>query len=292
MCKGVLADHSLVGLNGHIHERTYQSRRGPDLGSVDIGSNWHRCLVALDNHGNLFERSVACTLADTIDGYLHLSCTIDYTGDGIGCGHAQIVVTMSRKDSMSILQSLDMIHKVFDLLTVFPRHTIACGVGDIDDGGACLDGCVDYFGKIFVFGATSVFGIELHFVDLVAGVSDGGNRTLDDFFACGVELILDVRIRSAYAGVDSLVLGILQCFGSAVDVLLYRTCKCTNGRPSNGFGYFDDGIEVARARNGETGFNDIYAQLLEGLSHLDLLHGVQLTAWNLFSVTQRRVEDK
>ena len=220
-----------------------------------------------------------------------MSCTIDHTRDGVGCCHAQIVVAMGRKDSTSILQSIYVVHKVFDLLAIFPRHTIACGVGDIDDGGSCLNDSIDNLGKIFVFGATGIFSVELHLIDLIAGIFDGSNRTLDNLFSCGVELILDVRIRSAYAGVDSLVLGELQGFRGTVDILLYSSCECTDGGPSYGFGNFDDGIEVSRARNGEAGFDDIYAQLLEGLGHLDLLHGVQLTAWNLFSVTQGRVED-
>ena len=190
--------------------------------------------MALDDHGNLLQRSVACTLTDTVDGDFHLPGSIDYAGDGVGSGHAQVVVAMGRKDGTTFLQTIDVVHEIFDFLAILPGHAIACGVGDVDDGRSSLDNCIHNLGKIFVFGATGVFGIELHLIDLVAGIFDGSYRTLDNFFACRVELVLDVGIRCSDASMNPLVLGILQCVRSTVDVLLYGTGKGTDGGPRYG----------------------------------------------------------
>ncbi len=54
-------------------------------------------LVTLQNHGNLFERSITCTLTDTIDGNLNLTCTIQNTLQGIGSSHTEVVMTVGRK---------------------------------------------------------------------------------------------------------------------------------------------------------------------------------------------------
>ena len=65
--------------------------------------------MRLEDHRYLLQRGIAGTLADTIDGHLYLTRTIEYTSYGVGRGHTQVVVAVGRKDSATSGKSIDML---------------------------------------------------------------------------------------------------------------------------------------------------------------------------------------
>ena len=93
MGKGITAHDSLIRLNGHIHQRADHAARRINLRGVDIGLD-AQTLVTLQDHGNLLERRVTSTLANSIDGHLNLTCPTHHTIEGVSRSHAQVVVTV------------------------------------------------------------------------------------------------------------------------------------------------------------------------------------------------------
>ena len=111
-------------------------------------------------------------------------------------------------------------------------------------------------------------------------------------FARRVEFELDVLVTRADTRVNTLVLGILQRLNSHVDVVFYSSRQRTNRGPSNGLRNLNHRVVVTRTRHRKSCFNHVHAQLLQSLRHLNLLNRIQLAAWHLFAVSQRRVKNK
>ena len=59
-------------------------------------------------------------------------------------------------------------------------HGVADGVGDVDRGGAGLDGLLDDLGEEIELGAGGVFGRELDVVAVAAGPLDAFDGAADD----------------------------------------------------------------------------------------------------------------
>ena len=91
--KCIATHNSFVGLHRHVHQAAHHAAKRIDLGGVDVCID-SEIRVALKCHYHLFERCVAGTFANTIDGNFHLTGTINHTGYGVGGGHTQIVVAV------------------------------------------------------------------------------------------------------------------------------------------------------------------------------------------------------
>ena len=196
---------------------------------------------------------------------------------------------MGRNDGF--VDAVHVFHQVADLGSVFIGQAVARRVGNVDHRGPGLDHGFDHTGEVFVLGAAGIFGIELHVLHVALGIFDGPHGPLDDLLAVGVELVADVAVRGADAGVDALVLGVLQGLHRHVDVFLHGPGQAADGGPGHGLGDFHHGVEVTGARNGKSGLDDIDAQLFQRFGNLDFFNGVELAAGDLFPVAERRVED-
>ena len=190
------------------------------------------------------------------------------------------------------VDAVHMVHQILDFGTIFGGQTIAGGVRDIHHGGTGLDDGLHHPGQVFVVGASSILGIELHIVYITACILHGSHSPLDNLLAVAVELVLDVCIARSDASVYALALGIFQRFGSHVDILLHGSCQGADGGPGYGLGNLDHRVEISRTGDGESCLDDIDAKLFKLLGHLNFLHGVQLASWHLFTVSQCRVKNK
>ncbi len=240
------------------------------------------------DHGHFLQRGVSGAFADAVDGDFALAGAVQDTGNGVGGGHAQVIVAVGGEDG--VLDAVHVVAQVFNLGAVFLRKAVARGVGDVHDRGAGLDDGFHHPGQEFILGPAGIFGIELNVFHIFLGILDGPDGPLQDFFPGGIEFILDVGIGRADSGVDAFVFGILQGLGGYVDILFYRARKGADGGPGHGLGNLDDRIEIAGAGNGEPRFDNIHAQTFQCLGHLDFLYGIQLASGDLFAVTQRGVE--
>src|SRR4029077_6753211 len=94
--EGVAPGNGLVGLHRDARNFAQHLAGGENMLAYDtglvrvtIGANMHR-------HDNFFERGIACTLADAVDGALDLSSPGGHCGESIRYRHAKIVVAVSR----------------------------------------------------------------------------------------------------------------------------------------------------------------------------------------------------
>lgn len=156
--KGVAPYDGLVGLYRHTHEARYQSAGAVNLLRVDVGFDVE-LLVAFEYHGHLFERGVAGAFADTVDGYLGLTCPVENTRYGVGRGHAQVVVAVGGDDGL--VDAFDILFEEPYLATEFLGQTVTCRVGNVYHRSTGFDDSLDNTGQVFIVGAARVFGVEL-----------------------------------------------------------------------------------------------------------------------------------
>ncbi len=94
------------------------------------------------------------------------------------------------------------------------------------------------------------------------------------------------------SGMNPLALGIFQGFERTIYVFFLGTGQGANGGPRHSFRYFNDRIEITGTRYGKTGFDNVYAQLLQLAGHFDFLHRIQLTSRHLFAVAESCVKNE
>ena len=280
--KGVAPHDGLVGLYGHVHEVGDEPARAVNLLGIDVGLDL-QVVVAFANHGYLFERGVPGPFANTVDGYFGLTGAVLYTRHRVGRGHAQVVVAVGGDNHP--VYSGHVLFEVANLAAELVGQAIAGGVGYVDNGSPGLDDGLDHAGQVFVVGAACIFGIELNVLDILFGIFDRGDSALDNLLAGGVELVFDVVVRSAYAGVYTFVPGILQGFGRYLYIVFDRSGKGTNGGPCHRFGDGNDRFEIAGTGYRKSCFYDVDAKGFECFGYLYFFNGVELTAGDLLAVS-------
>ena len=159
-----------------------------------------------DDHDHFFQRGIAGSFAESVDGTFNLAGSGNNAGDGIGCGQTQIIMTMAGNNGFVDIG--DMVHEIGDFFAILMRQAIAGGIGNIDDCGAGFDNGFDHPGQVCIIGAAGVFGIKFHIVDKIFGPFNGLYCPFNDIFAIGIEFGFDMQIRSADSGMNSWV----SCF--------------------------------------------------------------------------------
>src|SRR5574344_14950 len=194
--------------------------------------------MTLDDHRNLLKGSIACTLPDSVYCHLALTCAGKESGHRVGGSHAEIIVAMSGKDRL--VNAVDVVDKVFDLGAVLGRKTVSGGVRNIDHCRSGLDDGLNYLCKVFVVGAPCILRIEFNIFDILLRILDSSYRALENLFAGGIELVLDMRIRCAYSSMNPLVLGILESIDSDINIFLHGSGERADYRPGNSLGDFSN----------------------------------------------------
>ena len=192
-----------------------------------------------------------------------------------------------------VLDAIDVLHQVLDAIAIFPRHVEARGVGDVDHGGARLDGRLDHLGQILVGGAAGVFGIELDVVDVLARVLDRMHAAIDCLVqGHALELVLEVLRGDADARVDAGTCGNLQRVGAHVDVALDRACQAADDRlVADDLGNVLHRLEVTRRGDGKARFDDVDAEAQELSGDHELFLCVHARTRGLLPIAERRVEN-
>jgi len=118
VCKGISADDGLVGLNHKTGQLRNELAGSINLPSVDAGGQiFEEILTGVDGHDDFFKCGITGPLTDAVDCALDLSGAAFHTGQGVGCGHSEVVVAMGTDDDT--LDTFDVLLNVGDDLTVF-----------------------------------------------------------------------------------------------------------------------------------------------------------------------------
>src|SRR5262249_22753951 len=149
----------LVPLHLDAGDVRHQPAGGVELAGVDPRAHAEVVAAGADGHHDLFQRRVAGPLADAVDGALDLPRPLGDGRQAVGHGHAQVVVAVDAEDHL--VDAADVLLQVGDGRGVLAGDGVADRVGDVDGGGAGLDGLLDHLGQEVQLGASGVLGREL-----------------------------------------------------------------------------------------------------------------------------------
>ena len=214
--EGVAADDRLVVLHGEVGHRRDQPRGPHQHLGIDAGRVGQHVAARLDRHDDLFERGVAGPLADAVDRAFDLARAGPDTGQGVGDGHAEVVVAMHGVDGL-----VGVRHPLLngaEHLEVLVGRRVADGIGQVDGRGAALDGGLDAAAQVVDVGARRVLGRPFDVVAPVARARDLEADHVEDLVLGLLQLVLDVHGAGGQEGVDARPLGALDRLAAAVDV--------------------------------------------------------------------------
>ncbi len=98
MCKGIRTDDRLVRLHRITRDAGNQLGRCHDLSRVNARVQIEHIAARFHRHDDLFQRGIAGTFSQAIDGAFDLARAVHHGRKGIGHGQAQIIVAMGRPD--------------------------------------------------------------------------------------------------------------------------------------------------------------------------------------------------
>ncbi len=241
--EGVGADDGLVGRAAEADELGKDFARGVELFHLDVVGVGKLVAANHEGGGDLFEGGVAGALADAGDGALDLAGTGLNAGEGVGDGHAEIVVAVGGEDD--VLSAGDLGEKHAEGGGVFFGRGVADGVGDVDGGGPGLDRNRDDFDEEVRVGAGGVFGGELDVVAEGAGETDGFGSLMEGFGAGDLQLGFEVEIGGGEEGVDTGFVGGLDGAGGGFDVFAFAAGEGGDAGAADFAGDLADGVGVA-----------------------------------------------
>ena len=289
MRKGIPPDDRLVVLHRERGRRRDELGGAREHRRLDAGPERQHVVAHLHRHHDLFERGVAGALADTVDGALDLPRARLHAGERIGDRHAEVVVAVRREARFVGIGHARAQH--LDQREIFLRHRVADGVGDVDGGGAGIDGGLHAAAEEILLGAGCVFRRPLDVVGVAARARDLRDHHLEDLVRLFLELVFHVHRRGGDEGVDALALGRLDGLGAAVDVLERGAREAADHGILRALGDLVHGGEVAFRGDREAGLDDVDAHGVEELGDLELLLMRHGRAGTLLAVAQGGVED-
>ena len=283
-------DHRLVGLDGCARQLRDQARRARDLCRVDAGLEAQPRPAHAQQHHDLFERRVACALADAIDRALDPPGARHDPGFRVGGGQAQVVVAVDREEYT--IRPAGPADDLLDDLAELGGNAVAGRVGDVDHVGPQGDHRLDRLDHIVEVGTARVLGRVLHVLAKRPCVRDGFGALLEGLLPRQPELALDVQVGDRHDYVDLRRLRVSDGAPDGVDLVAV-------GPRERGHGHTPDlprdapaRVELAGRRAREPGLDDVDPQLLELPGDAQLRGGVQVEARRLLAVAQRGVENE
>ena len=176
-------------------------------------------------------------------------------------------------------------------VAVLKRRGIADGVGNIDRGGAGLDGRLHDLAEKVELGPGGVLGAELDVRAIALGSPHAGNGLLDDLGLGHPQLVLAMDGRRGQEDVNPRLLCKLDRLPGAVDVAVVAPGQAADRRAGDFGGDGPHRLEVADRGDRKPGFDDVDPECGERAGHLELLGHVHARARRLLAVAQGRVKD-
>ena len=143
--------------------------------------------------------------------------------------------------------TIDVIHmllQILNLIKILLWQTVTRSIRNVYDRSSSLDHSLHHLSQILIVSTSGILAIELHIVHIALGILSGCYSLLQNLFASGIELKLNMLIAGADTRMDTLILGILQRLEGHIDIALHSTRKRTNHWPRNGFRNFNHTVKV------------------------------------------------
>src|SRR4051794_26843011 len=137
------------------------SRIDTTNGRVDARADLEVVGARPQRHDDLLQCRVAGALADAVDGALDLPRAVLDPGQGIGDGHAEVVVAVGAEDDPPLADRRELFDQVAEDLAIGFRRGVADGVGEVDRRRAGLDRRLRDLLEEFQLRSAGVLGAEL-----------------------------------------------------------------------------------------------------------------------------------
>ena len=289
MGEGVGTHDGLGGRDGHAGDVAEELAGAVDLPGIDAGLRVVEVPAGINCHGQLFQAGVARPLADAVDGALDLGGAGLHAGQGVGDGHAQVVVAVN--GDVHVLDAGHMRPQVGDQLRHLHGRGVAHGVGDVQGGGAGGHGVGVALGQERPLGTGGVLGGELNVIAQGLCIGHHLADALEHLLRGHLQLVLHVDFAGGQKHVDAGVPGSLHRVPGGVDVALGTAGQRGHGAVGHGPGNGLDALVVHGGGNGEARLDDVHAQLFQLLCHFDLLREIHAAARGLLAVSQGSVKN-
>src|SRR3984885_10762238 len=208
--------------------------------------------------GDLFKGGVAGAFADAIDGALDLAGAAFDAGQRVGYGHTEVVVAVCGEDY--VVNSRDAGFDQAEDRGVLLGGGVADGVGDVDGGGAGLDGDGDHLEEELGVGAGAVLGGELDVFGKGAGEADRLGGLVEGLVAGDAKLALEMKVGGGEDEVDAVGGGGLDGPSGGLDVFTFAAGERGDAGAADLAGHRLDSREVAVGGDGKSGLEDIDAK--------------------------------
>ncbi len=277
MRERIRADDRLVGLHVDAGDARDQPRSAHDLACVDAGVHAEDVATLAQRHHDLFHGGVAGTLAQTVDGALDLPRAGGDSRERVGSRHTQVVVAVHRDDG--VLDAVHVLPKPGDQRAEAIRVGVAGRVRDVDHRRTRSDDLLDHPVQEHRLGASGILGVELDVFHEGPRELHGRDRTLDGLVATDAQLVAQVTLAHADAGVDSRPLRRLERVGSGLDVLRDGARQpAHDARIADLVADAPHAFEVSGTRDRKARLDDVDAQPHELPGDIELLVGVHAGA--------------
>ena len=289
MGEGVGAHNGLAGGDGHAGDVAEELAGAVDLPGVDAGLRAVEVPAGVEGHDDLLHAGVARPLADAVDGALHLGGSGLDAGEGVGHGHAQVVVAVD--GDVHLLHARHVLPQVADQIPHLLGGGVAHGVGDVQGGGPGGHGVGVAPGQKRPVGAGGVLGGELYIgaPGLRVGhhLADAGQ----DLFPGHLELVLHMDVAGGQKDMNAGVGGLLHRLPGGVNVPPGGPGKACHRAVFHGLGDLLHALEVHGGGDGKARLDDIHPQLLQLPGHLHLLGEIHAAPGGLLTVPQGGIKN-
>ena len=272
----IAAHNRLVTLHLQAGDRRYEPAGGNQAGRGDRRFAAEIVEPRAQRHHDFLQRTIAGPLANAVDRALDLAGTVFYRRQAIGHSQAQVVVAM------------DADHGLVDVGYAVAQHgddaahqgwsRIADGIRNIDRRRPRRDRRLDYLAEKIVLRARRILRREFHVAAIGHRPPDTRHRPLDDFLASHFQFELAVNGARGEEHVDARRFRRFQRLPGAVDVRVVAAGQTAHRGAPQGCRDFSDRLEVSHRSDRKAGFQHVYAQLLQRLSHLHLFAEIHTRA--------------
>lgn len=287
---GIRADDGLVSLDNHAAQLGNHARDREETVGFHTGFAAEHIFADEESHDDLFERGISGALADAVDGDFDLACSAQNSGEGVCGGHSKVVMAVAGKDGFVAVR--DVLDDALDQFAILFGVGVAGGIGDVDGGCAGSDDGFDDLVDIVAVGAAGVFHKILDVVGVFSGVFDCVDADFESLLAGHAKFVLKVVLADAQAGVNAGVFGVFEGFAGHVDIFFAGTGEATDLNAFEFAGQGLDGFEVTRGGDGESGLDDVDAELDEGVSDFEFLGHGQADAGALLAIAKGGIKNE
>ncbi len=290
MGKGVAAHNGFVGLyvkagDGGQHARDLEQVRGFDAGVKGV-----LVVAGAQRHDNFFQRSVACTFANAVNGTFHLPGAAPQGCQCIGNAQPQIVMVMGGKNDL-IRTGYAFAHHGKDFFHIF-RGGVTNRIGDVDGGCPSFDCGFHAAAQKVRIGARPVFGRPFHIVRQVACSRIPCGNQLQNSLWLHAQLVLHMQRGGGDKVVNPLAFGWGQCLASSGNVLGTTTAgQCADHDPFGVAGNLVNRFKIAFGGHGKTRLNHIHTQGCQCFGHAQFFGQIHGKTGGLFAITQSGVKN-